>query len=198
MDTKNFNQKYGGIERENNRNKKQKYVLLILVFILAIDNYRMRSNEKIIITPCGNPENAMWVGNSSISPEYMQAVGRDVLALALNVSPETVEQNDAEFLTYTTPELRSYVVDDMKDAAQRIIRNGISQTFYPDSWKVVLKSQTLYVTGYLKTFIGSQQTSNVQQIYKIKFKTNNMNVRISEFRQLDPNMDKNEMKEAGI
>lgn len=198
MKKETFYSKSTGLENENKRQKRTIYALVVALCIVGADNFRMRITEKAIITPCGNPENAMWVGNSSISPEYMQAIGHDVLALALNVSPETVEQNDSEFLMYATPELRTYLVDDMNDAAQRIINNGISQAFYPDQWKVVLKTQTLYVNGYLKTFIGTQQTSNIQQLYKIKFKTSNMNVRISEFRQLDPKLDKAEMKDAGL
>ncbi len=195
---KNFDKYQRSVLGENIRNKRIIYGLMAVCILLAINNLWLRSSERTIITPCGNPENSMWVGNSSISPEYMQLVGRDILSLALNVSPETVEAQDEEFLTYTTPELRTYMIEGMNDAAQRIIRNGISQSFYPDQWKVVLKAQTLYVNGYLKTFVGSQQTSNVQQIYKIRFKTNNMNVRISEFRQLDPKLDKVEMKEAGL
>lgn len=195
---KNFAKRQSAIISENQKSRLIILGLIALLVVLGLNNYKLRANQKTIITPCGNPENAMWVGNSSISPQYMQAIGRDVLSLALNVTPETVDEQDREFLQYVSPSLRSYIEDHMKANAERIVTNGISQSFYPDNFKVVLATQVLYVTGYLKTYVGNEQTSNVQQIYKIKFNTSDMNVKISEFRQLDPELDKKEISEVGI
>lgn len=198
MKKESFQIQQSSMLNDNKRLKKLSYGLLALVFVLAITNYRLISNEKVVITPCGNPENSMWVGVDSISPEYMRAIGRDIITLALNVSPETIQEQNSELLYYVTPQLRTYLVEGMKEATQKIIDTGITQTFYIDEMKVVLATQTLYITGYLKTYIGKQQTSNIQQVYKLKFKTGDMNVKISEFRQLDPELDKTEMKEVGI
>lgn len=174
------------------------FILLLINLALTVVLFRVSGNEKKILIPSSNPELAMWISNDSISPEYMEFMGRLIISLALNVSPETVEQQSNEFLFFTTPELRSYLINSMKSAEQKIIQNGISQTFYIDQIKAVMRTQTLYITGYLKTFIGNQQTSNHQQVYKLKFKTNSMNVKLSEFRQLDPNLDGTEMKDVGI
>ncbi|MBY0379017.1 MAG: type IV conjugative transfer system protein TraE, partial [Burkholderiales bacterium] len=139
-----------------------------------------------------------WISNNKISNEYMEIMSRNLLSLTLDVSPETVKSQYDAFLRFVTPDLRSYIVENLKKSSENIINNDIAQSFYIDTIKVVPMSQTTYVVGNLATYINNQQVTNIHQLYKIKYATDDMTVKIKEYRLLDPQKDAAELKGIGL
>jgi type IV conjugative transfer system protein TraE len=193
-----FDATIGKLKRDSLWSKQLIIIMAILNIILAILLYTNFNYEKVIIVPSSNPENSYWIKNDTISPEYMEAMGRDLLYLSLNVSPETVKRQYEAFLKFVTPNLRSYIVEDLKKSAENIVTNDISQVFYIDQMKAIIAKQTIYASGYLKTYVNNQQVTNVQQLYKIQFKNEDLTVKVEQYRLLDPQHDSAEIKGAGL
>lgn len=172
--------------------------LVIALIISGIINMMNLKKQTIIMVPTNSPEQSYYISNNMIDTNYMNLLARNIMSLALNISPETIKSQYDTALQLVTPELRSYLMDDMKKSIDDVISNGISQTFYVETFKAIQQQQVVYVTGYLKTYINNQQISNVEQVYKIQFKAQALTVKVSEFRLLDNKKDATEMKAAGV
>jgi type IV conjugative transfer system protein TraE len=193
-----FDEKIANLEAGNRWHKRLNVVFVGIIFILAAVDYFSLDYEKLIVVPSSNPEYSYWIKNGEASNQYLEALGRDVLNLSLNLTPETVRRQYEAFLKFVTPALRGYIIDNLKKSADNIIQNDISQSFYIDQMKILPSKQTLYVSGFLKTYVSNQQVTNIQQIYKIKFKSDDLTVKVEQYRLLDPEHDAAELKGVGI
>ncbi|MCX8514976.1 MAG: TraE/TraK family type IV conjugative transfer system protein [Burkholderiales bacterium] len=193
-----FDEKIANLERDSKWHKKLNIIFAVIIFILVVLDWASFNYERLVIVPASNPEYSYWVKNGEASNEYLESLSRDLLNLSLNVSPETVKKQYEAFLKFVTPSLRSYIIDNLKKSAENIIENDISQSFYIDQMKIVPSKQIVYVSGFLKTYVNNQQVTNVQQIYKIKFKAEDLTVKVEQYRLLDPQHDSVELKGVGI
>ena len=198
MDKKNFDKKQ---RLQNMEIKFSRPLILRLTIIIGIQtllNMGSFSYEKIIVVPTNSPENTYWLKNDMVSVDYLERYARDIVNLGLNISPETVDNQFSNFLTLITPALRPYLINSLQDTAQEIKQNHVSQVFYIDALKTIPATQTVYIRGYLNKFIDGNVVSNTQQIYKIKFNSQDLLTKVNEFELLDNNKDQNEIKKINL
>jgi type IV conjugative transfer system protein TraE len=198
MDKSNFDKKQRSQLTEIKFSRPIIFILLIIVAMQTILIMWSFNYEKIIIVPTNSPENSYWIRNDMVSVDYLERYSRDIVNLGLNISPETVDNQFGNFLTLITPNLRPYLITSLQETAQEIKQNHVSQVFYIDAIKTIPATQTVYIRGFLKKFIDGNVVSNTQQIYKIKFNSNDLTVKVNEFELLDPNKDQNEIKKINI
>ena len=198
MKKHNFDAKINHLLSYKSKSRAIIVALIVSNIILAIGLVIGTGREKIVLIPSSNPDSSYWISNNKISNEYMEIMSRNLLSLTLDVSPETVRSQYDAFLRFVTPDLRSYIVENLKKSAENIINNDIAQSFYVDTIKVVPISQTTYVVGNLATYVNNQQVTNIHQLYKIKYATDDMTVKIKEYRLLDPQRDSAELKGIGL
>lgn len=190
------------IGKSNKTNKLYLRLLIgavIVILVQAITNLVLANKQKLTIqVPGSSTETQLWVSSRAMSVDLLDVYSRDVITLGLNFTPETIETNFENLLRLFTPSLRSILSTDLDETVTRVKKNGISQSFFVDSVKVILASQTVYVRGFKKVYVNSQEIENKEQVYRIQFVTNNFTGKVNEFMLLSPTKDAKEIKNAGV
>lgn len=173
MDKFNFDVKINNYEKNEILYKKIVLGQLILNIVLVIWLIISYSHEKIILVPEVAPEDKIWVTNSQVSNEYLNTIGRNVMDLLLNVTPEDVDSQHAELLKMVASKYRPVLIPKLADLAKNIKENNISQNFYIDSIRIIQDSGVVYINGELREYIDNTLSHSTNQIYRLDFKVQN-------------------------
>ena len=118
--------------------------------IQAVNNYRLQNEQKSIVTPM--LFNAPFaVSQNQADASYLQQMALSLIALRLNVTPETVDASHEQLLAYVKPD------------------NNVNSSFYMTSVKVYPASSRVDVRGQLKTWIGDSKPYPELKQYVLKF-----------------------------
>lgn len=173
MDKFNFDVKLNNYEKNEVLYKKIVLGQLILNIILVIWLIVAYAHEKIILVPEVAPEDKIWVTNSQVSNEYLNTIGRNVMDLLLNVTPEDVDSQHKELLGMVASKYRPVLMPKLAELAKNIKENNISQNFYIDSIRIIQDSGVVYVNGELREYIDNTLSHSTTQIYRLNFKVQN-------------------------
>ena len=129
--------------------------------IQAVNNYRLQNEQKSIVTPM--LFNAPFaVSQNQGDASYLQQMALSLIALRLNVTPETVDASHEQLLAYVKPAAQN-------EDAKRIKDNNVNSSFYMTSVKVYPASSRVDVRGQLKTWIGDSKPYPELKQYVLKF-----------------------------
>lgn len=130
-------------------------VLLSLTvnIIQAINNYRLQSEQKVVVTPMLYNQ-PFAVALNTADTAYLQQMALSFMALRLNVSPETVEAAHAILLKFVKPAAQNQLKVQLALEAKRIKDSNVNAAFYQTAIRVYPNDQRIDVQGELKTWIG--------------------------------------------
>ncbi|EJK1259037.1 type IV conjugative transfer system protein TraE [Salmonella enterica] len=136
--------------------------------IQAVNNYRLQNEQKVVVTPM--LFNAPFaVSQNQADASYLQQMALSLIALRLNVTPETVDASHEQLLTYARPASQNELKVKLAEDAKRIKDNNVNSAFYMTSVKVYPAIGRVDVRGQLKTWIGDSKPYPELKQYVLKF-----------------------------
>lgn len=191
MDKKTFDEELNSLRdavKTKSRNEKLLVVAnVILAGVIAL-NY---NKERIVTVPSMAPQYKMMISNDKASPEYLDAMSRNVLDLLLDITPNNVQAQQNMLIEKSDPKYRDELQSKLMDIATQIKNNNLSQNFYVQSIKIINKPNVVFVTGTLNQYIDKNIASSTRVNYKLTFNIKNFNAKIAGIEQLadnDPQM----------
>ena len=121
--------------------------------LLALHVFLHQDRDRVTFLP-PQIEKGFWVEADQISRDYLDQMALFVLQLAYNVTPASVDFQNAALLKYAAPEAHGGLEKAGRLAAERVKRDQISTLFSPRS---VLHDKAdglrLVIQGELTTFV---------------------------------------------
>ncbi len=113
-----------------------------------------------VLVPMGinTATHTMSVQKHVVDHDYLSLVARDLLSLALNVTPTNVDFNRRALLAHAHPEGYGELEQSLLAHAERIKTLHASQSFAIASMRVDPEKLTIVFEGTRTTFIGERQT----------------------------------------
>ena len=155
-------------------------VAIILAGALAVTftAAQSRDREVVLVPTLRSP---MTLSSSSVSREYLEMVTRDVAALALNRSPETLTWWMNTILDLTNEQDRG----DVKKGLIKIVTeqqgSQISQFFTPDMMTVDPGRLTSEVAGTLHTVVASKDVTSEHRTFRFRWRYNGVSLKLAGF-----------------
>ncbi len=110
---------------------------------------------------------------TNTSPDYLGQVALGDLGLILDWTPDDVDTQFQRFLNRCTSSLYARESVRLITEARHHRAAGESQSFYPDTTQVNMKTGQVIVDGYLVRWIGDQQTVRVRQRFTVTYRIQN-------------------------
>lgn len=136
--------------------------------IQAINNYRLQNEQKSIVTPM-NFRAPFAISQNQGDASYLQQWALSLIALRVNVTPETVDAAHEQLLMFARPAAQNALKIKLAEDAKRIKDNNVNSAFYMTSIKVYPASNRVDVRGQLKTWIGDSKPYPELKQYILKF-----------------------------
>lgn len=141
-----------------------------------------KGTEKTIITP-PTVSKTFWVDGDQISPEYVEQMADYFAGLALSANPANVKYRHQMLLQYVAPGAYGALKPELEYAADKMVRDSVSQAFFPTNIRV--KGTEANLTGRMITSIGDKVTSEKVVNYIVKFKYDSGRLFVDKFQQFD-------------
>lgn len=136
--------------------------------IQGINNHRLQNEQKVAVTPM--LYNAPFaVSQNQADASYLQQMALSLIALRVNVTPETVDASHEQLLMYVRPASQNALKIKLAEDATRIKDNNVNSSFYMTSVKVYPGSSRVDVRGQLKTWIGDSKPYPELKQYVLQF-----------------------------
>lgn len=124
-----------------------------------------------VLVPLGINETThpITVSNHHVDAEYLTLVSRDLLSMAMNVTPSNVDFNREMLLKHVTPSAFGEIDEALKEKAKLIKRLHASSLFSIES--LAVNPATLMVTarGFKHHYIGKTETLKQKTAVSLRF-----------------------------
>lgn len=136
--------------------------------IQGVNNYRLQNKQKTVVTPMLFRA-PFAVSQNQSDASYLQQMALSLIALRLNVTPETVNASHEQLLTYVRPAAQNDLKIKLAEDAKRIKDNNVNSAFYMTSVQVYPAISRVEVRGQLKTWIGDSKPYLDMKHYVLTF-----------------------------
>lgn len=163
---------------------RQRNWLVVLVIVLGVSLAatftvaQSRDREVVLVPALRSP---LTLSSTGVSREYLELVTRDVSALALNRSPETLTWWKATLLDLTDERTRGQVDKDLMKIVTEQQGSQISQFFTPDMMTVDPARLTSEVGGMLHTIVASKDVTSEHRTFRFRWTYNGVSLKLAGF-----------------
>jgi len=163
---------------------RQRNVLACVVVLLAAGlavtfaAAQSKDREVVLVPTLRSP---MTLTSSSVSREYLEMVTRDVAALALNRSPDTLTWWMTTILDLTDEQDRGEVKKGLIKIVAEQQGSQISQFFTPDMMTVDPGKLTSEVGGTLHTVVASKEVTSEHRTFRFRWRYNGVSLKLAGF-----------------
>jgi conjugal transfer pilus assembly protein TraE len=155
-------------------------VVVLLAAGLAVTFAAAQSKDReVVLVP--TLRSPMTLTSSSVSREYLEMVTRDVAALALNRSPETLTWWMTTILDLTDEQDRGEVKKGLIKIVAEQQGSQISQFFTPDMMTVDPGELTSEVGGTLHTVVASKEVTSEHRTFRFRWRYNGVSLKLAGF-----------------
>mgnify|MGYP001032318842 CR=1 FL=1 len=143
--------------------------LLIANLVLSILVYIGWNRHSVEITPFYGSPGYIKSANR-VDGTYLSLMSKNFIYARLNVTPETVQSNHEQLLSFVNPKHYADFVKTLNAESKIIKAQKISSSFYIT--RVIPSPQhlTVKVKGRLARYVGIKQMSEEEKIYKLAFR----------------------------
>jgi|SRR5579863_5466383 len=149
-------------------------VLLTGTFAVA----QKRDREVILVPTLRTP---VTLSSTAVSPEYLEMVTRDVAAVALNRSPESLNWWMNSILEVTDERARGQVKKDLMKIVAEQQGSQITQFFTPDMLQVDPLHLQSEVGGTVHTVVASKEVTNEHRTFRFTWSYNGVSLKLAGF-----------------
>lgn len=156
---------------------------MILNFLLIIFMFFMLGRERIVIVP---PEiqKSFWVTSGKVSPEYLSEMALFFTSLNLNMTPANAAMQHRVLLRYVDPVFYETLRMRFVEMEEKIKREHLITTFFPNEVKVDTKNFVAQISGDLHHAIGDTHLEPQHVSYQIHFSYKQGQLRITSFPEV--------------
>lgn len=124
-----------------------------------------------VLVPVGVNETThpMTVGETHVDQDYLMLVARDLLSLAMNVTPENADFNRETLLRHVSPASFGAINELLTRQAQTLKRLHASSLFSVQSMTVTPETLTVEASGTKRHFIGKTETMRQSSTVTMRF-----------------------------
>ena len=139
--------------------------------ILAAGLLFKKDSVTTILVPVGINETThpMTVTENHVDQDYLMLVARDLLSLAMNVTPENADFNREMLLQHVSPASFGAINELLTRQAQTLKRLHASSLFSVQSMTVTPESLTVEASGLKRHFIGKTETLREESLVTMRF-----------------------------
>lgn len=139
--------------------------------ILAAGLLFKKDSVTTVLVPVGINETThpMTVTEKHVDQDYLMLVARDLLSLAMNVTPENADFNRETLLRHVSPASFGSINELLTRQAQTLKRLHASSLFSVQSMTVTPESLTVEASGLKRHFIGKTETLREQSLVTMRF-----------------------------
>jgi len=168
-------------------------LFISIALILSLSVFRVK--ERIVVSP---PEisRKFWVEANRASPAYLEQMGVFFATLAGNLSPANAGYNVDALLPYIPTSTFGGMKAELGAQAAYIVRNNITQAFFPSAVQVNPDESRVVVEGTAVRNIGTVKISSEKMIYRIKLRIEHFQPYLDEFYIDYPERSKEAFKQA--
>jgi conjugal transfer pilus assembly protein TraE len=149
-------------------------ILLAATFAVA----EKRDREVVLVPTLRDP---VTLSSVAVSPEYLEMVTRDIAALALNRSPETLTWWMNSILGFTDERARGQVKKDLMKIVAEQQGSQITQFFTPDMLQVDPVHLQSQVGGIVHTVVASKEVTNEHRTFRFTWAYNGVSLKLTGF-----------------
>lgn len=142
-----------------------------------------RKQEIILVPAVKGP---MTLTSTSVSPEYLEAVTRDVATVALNRSPENLDYWMQSLLNLTDESSRGQLKVDLLKVYKEQSGTQITQFFTPDGMQVYPDKLQSQVSGIVHTVAANKEVSTQHRLFRFIWAYNGFNLKLKAFGAVVP------------
>src|SRR5690606_17987709 len=143
--------------------------LVILLLILAVDNYSLRHSQRVVLMPTPKSTSHYWVEQDKVSDEMLEDISDEILRLMLNVTPETVHGRIERVLRFAHPKVHASMKAKLTEDADFVKSQEISQSFVPQTYVVEKNGTSVRVAGFLNHWVSGQAIKKETATYRIQY-----------------------------
>lgn len=139
--------------------------------LLAAGILLKEDSVSTVLIPVGMNEltHPVTVSEARVDQDYLMLVARDLLSLAMNVTPANADFNRETLLKHVAPSSFGEIDETLKTRAQKIQRLRASTLFAVESMDVDCHNLTVKATGVLSHFIGKTETRRQKTTVAMRF-----------------------------
>lgn len=157
---------------------------LMAVIMLINDNRSLKHDQKVVVTPMGY--NAPFaVSDNTASTSYLQMYALAALAMRLNVSPGTINEQHQLLLSLFKPGTHPEMKVKLAGEAKQIIQNDVDSNFISTFIRVYPASSQIDIRGQLSTWIGSGKANKELKHYAMKYEHVDGHTWLTRFTEVD-------------
>lgn len=156
-------------------------LFLVLCATLLVASGR---KQEIILVPA--VKGSMSLTSTSVSPEYLEAVTRDVATVALNRSPENLDYWMQSLLNLTDESSRGQLKVDLLKVYQEQSGTQITQFFTPDGMQIYPDRLQSQVSGIVHTVAANKEVSTQHRLFRFIWAYNGFNLKLKGFGAVTP------------
>ena len=109
------------------------------------------------------------VTETTVSPDYLSLVARDLLTMVTYNTPTNVDRHRAQLMKYVAPESFGAIEAELVREAQLIKAKHASLLFDVTSHAVNVGEMTVDFAGLRRTLIGKEETAREAMTYRLSF-----------------------------
>lgn len=139
--------------------------------LLASSLLFKKDSVTTVLVPVGVNETThpVTVGETHVDQDYLMLVARDLLSLAMNVTPENADFNRETLLKHVSPASFGAINELLTRQSQQIKRLHASSLFSFESMTVTPQSLTVQASGLKRHFIGKTETMRQKSTVTMRF-----------------------------
>lgn len=163
------------------------FLLAASTLLLSLYVFLHQDRDRVVFLP-PTIDRGFWIERAEVSKDYLEQMGLFVIQLAYNVTPASVEYQNAALLRYAAPEAYGALEKAGRLAAERIKRDQISTVFAPQS-VIHAKDGALACafTGQLTTYVTDKASPPRQVTILVRFRHEAGKTLVVELRETDAN-----------
>lgn len=162
----------GSLSDQSARIRSQRMVIGVLCVCLLIALlivYSLVGAQRVIVTP-PNVSKSFWVAGERVSNAYLEQMGGYVAWLVLDLTPASAEWKKNALLSFVAPEEYEALKQQLELEAERLRKMNGSTYFQLQQLEPDEETQTVLMTGRLRTLVNGQETSLLQKRFRATFK----------------------------
>jgi conjugal transfer pilus assembly protein TraE len=152
-------------------------LLICLVIIL-----NLLGTERTIVVP-PSIDKTFWVTRDHASREYLEQMGSFIAWLILDVTPVSIDWKKDVLLNYVAPDQHGVMKARQEIEAERLKRINASTYFLPQQLVANETTQSVIVSGRLRTLVNGQETATETKAYLVEFQYAGGRMHLKSFKE---------------
>ena len=156
--------------------------LLLLCLLLTVLVFHCLGKTRTVIVP---PviQRSFWVGEQTVSPEYLSEMTAFLAQLRLTITPSNAEYQRDLLLRYVDPRTYGALKNELIAETDHLTQDHINLAFYPSEIRVDVPHFTARITGDLNSTVGDSPLPPQRITYRLMYRYDQGRLLLQSFQE---------------